>query len=183
MKKYIFLIIAVLLVSCKEETIPVVTVSMLPTTLLLQGEEPQFDTIPYQHTEILQDTMYLIMEYKGDSLVLDTLVLIDTLVIDTFRLDTFYIDIISLNGCVSYMGDKPYGPSLQEVGFCINEKEFLPVYLSKELQTAKMDYDTFLYVMPVRNTEAFMVHAYAVNPSGEVRSFSSHVRIADLESR
>lgn len=170
MKKFAFLIICLLLVACKEETIPVVTVNMLPTTLVFQSDEALFDTIPYQYTQILQDTI-------------DSLVVADTLVIDTFRLDTFYIDIISLNGCISYPGDKPFGPSLQEVGFCINEKDSLPVYLSLDLKTPKMDYDTFFYVMPVRNTAAFMVHAYAVNPSGELRSTSSYVRVAALESR
>ena len=182
MKKFVYLIIFFLLVSCKEETIPVVSVNMLPTTLLLQGEEPLFDTIPYEYTEFLKDTVY-VEQSEGDSVWTDTLVVMDTLVVDTFRLDTFYMDIISLNGCVSYLGDKPFGPSLQKLGFCINEKDSLPVYLSLDLQTPKMNYDTFLYVMSVRNTAAFMVHAYAVNPSGVSRSFSSYVRVADLESR
>ena len=42
-------------------------------------------------------------------------------------------------------------------------------------------YDTIRFDILVRNTAAFMLHAYAVNPTGEIRSSSSYIRVSDLE--
>ncbi len=182
MKKFVFLILGVLLVACKNETIPVVSVSLLPATFVGQQEAPLFDTIPCQYTPVFKpDTMLIIVPGRRDSMRIDTIYTRDTVVIDLYRLDTFYMDTIRLNACVSYQGDKPFGPALQEVGFCMNEEVFLPVRLSPDLQTPKNVYDTIRFDILVRNTAAFMLHAYAVNPTGEIRSSSSYIRVSDLE--
>lgn len=182
MKKFVFLILGVLLVACKNETIPVVSVSLLPATFVGQQEALLFDTFPEQYTLVFEpDTMLIIVPGGRDSMRIDTIYTKDTVVIDLYRLDTFYMDTIRLNACVSYQGDKPFGPALQEVGFCMNEEVFLPVRLSPDLQTPKNVYDTIRFDILVRNTAAFMLHAYAVNPTGEIRSSSAYIRVSDLE--
>lgn len=183
MKKSAFLFITLLLLaSCKEDTIPVVSVGILPASFVGHNEAPMFDTFPCQYTFIETDTI-LIPVPSADSIIIDTLCVSDTLVVDSFRLDTFYLDTIRLNACINYPGNKPFGPALQEMGFCVNESILYSVRNTEELKTPRNVYDTFMYVMPVRTTAAFLVHAFAVNPSGEMRSHSLYVRVADLSKK
>ena len=170
MKKLIPLICCLVLLSCKEEPIPVVSMQILPEELAHLGADTLFDTIPYQIVNITRDTVTL------DS------ILVDTLRIDTFRLDTFYLDSVRLRGVVSYEGDKPYGPALQEYGFCLDDQVRYPVSQSEESRTPVNAYDTFAYVLQVRNTAEFYVYAYAINPFGTVRSATRKVSVAALDT-
>ena len=171
MKKLVPILFCLLLLSCKEEPIPVVTAQMLPAELAYQGPDTLFDTIPYQITDIIRDTI------TPDS------IRIDTLITDTFRLDTFYLDSVRLLGTLSYEGNKPYGPALHEYGFCVGDRIYYPVATSSDLQTPVAVYDTFTYVLPVRNTDVFYVHVYAVNPFGIVRSPVQKIVISDFDPR
>jgi len=171
MKKLLPLVLCLMLLSCKQETIPVVTASVLPPELAYLGEDTLFDTIPYQIVEVLRDTI------APDS------IRIDTLITDTFSLDTFYLDLVCLYGALSYEGSEPFGPALHEYGFCIDDSVWLPMDETLDLRTPEMVYDTFAYVLEVRNTDVFYVYTYAVNPYGFVRSLSRKVTVADFDPR
>lgn len=171
MKKLIPIICCLLLLSCKEEPIPVVTAQMLPTEMTYLGPDTLFDTIPYQIVDIIRDTI------TPDSIV------IDTLITDTFRLDTFYLDSVRFTGTLSYEGNKPYGPALHEYGFCVGDRVYYPVATSSDLQTPVAVYDTFTYALQVRNTDAFYVHVYAVNPFGIIRSAVQKVTVSNFDPR
>ena len=123
MKKILPIVLCLVLFSCKQETIPVVSVTTLPAELVGLGKDTLFDSIPYQIEQITLDTI------TPDSIVSDTLV------IDTFRVDTFYVDTIRLCANIAYEGNEPFGPALQEYGFCINENIDYPIYQSDDLQT------------------------------------------------
>lgn len=171
MKKILPLILCLMLISCKQETIPVVTATVLPAELVYKGEDPLFDTIPYQIVDIIRDTI------TQDSIV------VDTLITDTFSLDTFYLDLMCLYGVLSYEGEEPYGPALQEYGFCVDDTVWLPLDLNLDQRTPKLVYDTFAYVLEARNTDVFYVYTYAINPFGFVRSTSRKVTVADFDKR
>lgn len=170
---YIFLIslFAIHLSSCKEEPIPTVSLEVLPTELVGLGQTMLFDTIPYTITE-----------YITDSITPDSVV-IDTLVIDTFSIDTFWMDTICLVGAIQYEGNALIGPALNEVGFCINDLLYLPVYEALEPETPVFIYDTFAYILPVRYDAQMYIHSYAVNPFGTVRSKSIHLRMSEFDER
>ena len=171
MKKILPIVLCLVLFSCKQETIPVVSVTTLPAELVGLGKDTLFDSIPYQIEQIALDTI------TPDSIVSDTLV------IDTFRVDTFYVDTIRLCANIAYEGNEPFGPALQEYGFCINENIDYPIYQSDDLQTPDSIYGDFSYVMTARNTESFLVHAYAINPSGLIRGMQRRIRLSDFDTR
>ena len=171
MKKLIPLILCMMMLSCKQETIPVVTATVLPAELAYLGPDTLFDTIPYQIIDIIRDTI------TPDS------IRIDTLTIDTFTLDTFYLDWVTLYGVLSYEGSEPFGPALHEYGFCVDDSIWLPLDETVDQRTPAYVYDTFAYVLPVRNTDVFYVYTYAVNPFGFIRSSSRRVIVADFDPR
>lgn len=159
------------MMSCKDPTIPVVSVTTLPAELVALGADSLYDTIPYQITRIEFDTI------TPDSIVTDTLV------IDTFRVDSFFMDTIRLCGKVSYEGKQPFGPALREVGFCVDDYIFLPVAVSTEQKTPESEYGDFSCVLVLRNTMSLFVYAYAVNPVGEIRGERLSVRVPDFDKR
>lgn len=171
MKKIIPILLCLVLLGCKQETIPIVSVNTLPTELVGLGKDTLYDFIPYQIDSIVLDTI------TPDSIVSDTMV------IDTFYVDTFFIDTIRLCGNISYEGGKPYGPALQEYGFCINESVTYPMYMSDDFQTPDSVYGAFSFVLTARNDEEFLVHAYAVNPVGILRGLQRRVRLSDFDTR
>lgn len=181
MKRLIPLILCLMFLSCREETIPTVTVDIQAEELVGLSADTTFDTIPYQLTRILRDTFY-VDSLLPDSLVIDS-IQTDTLLIDTISIDTFFIDTIRLCGFVQYAGDKEYGPALIECGFCANGTITYTATLSYDQKTAAEDYGYFSYVLPVRNTDIFYVYAYAQNPFGIVRSQTREVRISNHDSR
>jgi len=156
--------------SCKQETIPLVSVNTLPVELVGICKDTLYDIIPDQIEEIVYDTI------TPDSIVADTFL------IDTFYVDTFFLDTIRLCANISYEGNKPYGPALQEYGFCIDGVNF-PLYLSDDIQTPDSVYGAYSYVLTARNTEVFFVHAYAINPTGELRGLQIYVRLSDFDNR
>lgn len=160
-----------MLLACKKDPIPVVTVNLLPAELAYHSDDTLFDTIPYQIIEILRDTI------SPDSIE------VDTLKTDTFRLDTFFVDSVRLKAAISYEGDQPFGPALQEYGFCLNEHQYLPIAKTEEPKTPASTYDTFSCVIPARHNYMFYVHAYAINPFGEVRSETKQVNLSTLDPR
>lgn len=165
--------------ACREETIPVVSVQMLPEELVRLSPDAMFDTIPYRRQDtILRDTFYV------DSLWPDTLVIesieIDTLFTDTFYVDTFYIDTLRLRARIDYAGDYRQGPTLLEYGFCVNNTRendtiFYPVGAD--------GYGEFSYVLTARNTDFMYVYAYAVNPFGTISSIRRLIFLADHDQR
>lgn len=158
MKKTILVILSVfLLIACREETIPTVTVDILPAELIGAGKDTVFDIISYQYTK-------------------------DTLVIDTFRIDTFFIDTVRLNANVYYAGNQPYGSSLLEYGFCINTVP-VPVYQSIAYNTPAEEYGNFNYTTIVRSIDTLYVYAYAVNPFGSIHSATRTVSLPLLDAR
>ena len=150
MKKILPIVLCLVLFSCKQETIPVVSVTTLPAELVGLGKDTLFDSIPYQIEQIV---------------------------------DTFYVDTIRLCANIAYEGNEPFGPALQEYGFCINENIDYPIYQSDDLQTSDSIYGDFTYVMTARNTESFLVHAYAINPSGLIRGMQRRIRLSDFDTR
>lgn len=181
MKRLIPLILCLLFLSCREETIPTVTVDIHQEELVGLSADTTFDTIPYQITEILRDTFF-VDSLLPDSLVIDS-ILIDTLFIDTFSIDTFFIDTIRLIGSVQYADDKPYGPALKERGFCVNNAVNLISSLSPAQKTPVEQYGAFSYVLPLRNKDTIYVYSYAVNPFGVVRSQTREIRVSDHDKR
>lgn len=171
MKKIIPILLCLMLFSCKQETIPIVTVNTLPAELVGLGQDTLYDSIPFQIEKIVFDTI------MPDSIVADTFL------IDTFHVNPFFVDTIRLCANISYAGNEPFGPALQEYGFCINENIDYPIYQSDDLQTPDSIYGDFTYVMTARNTESFLVHAYAINPSGQVRGMQRRVRLSDFDTR
>ena len=172
MKKIVPIILCLLLFSCKEGTIPVVTVTTLPPELVGLGQDTLRDTIPYQIVEIKRDTI------TPDSIV------VDTIKIDTFTVDTFYMDTIRLRGNVTYKGDNPYGPALLEYGFCVNDTSNMVVYQdTAALKTPQEAYGDFSYVTVVRNTAQLFVYTYAVNPYGTIRGETRRQLISDFDAR
>lgn len=131
-KAFPVIMLCLMFFACREETIPVVSVQMLPEELVRLSPDAMFDTIPYRRQDtILRDTFYV------DSLWPDTLVIesieIDTLYTDTFYVDTFYIDTLRLRAKVEYAGEYRQGPTLLEYGFCVNniredDTVFCPVW-------------------------------------------------------
>ena len=170
MKKIIPIMLCLILLSCREETIPVVSVTTLPAELVGLGDTI-FDTVPYLYEEIKRTVV------PPDSIVFDTIR------IDTFYVDTFFVDTIRLCGTVSYEGDEPYGPALQEYGFCVNEHIYYSVSQTTELKTPADSYGAFSYVMEVRNTDRFYVHAYVINPFGQIRGATRLESVSDFDSR
>ena len=181
MKRLIPLILCLLFLSCREETLPTVTVDIQPEELVGLCADTTFDTIPYQYPLILRDTFYV------DSLLPDSLVIdyieFDTLYIDTISIDTFFIDTIRLRGSVQYIGDKPYGPTLKECGFCVNYAVNLIAWESTEQKTPAEQYGAFSYVLPIRNIDTIYVFSYAANPFGVVRSQTREIRVTDYDKR
>lgn len=171
MRKLLPFICCLLMVACKEDPIPVVTMEVLPAELVAAGDSMQFDTTRYQIIELIRDTI------TPDSIV------IDTLRIDTFSLDTFWMDTICLVGTMSCFGKPAAAPALQEYGFCINDYIYLPIDLTDEQQTPIQVYDTFYYVLPVRYDYTIYVHTYAINPTGMVRSETRAVIMPKLDPR
>ena len=171
MKKLISILLCLLLFSCKEETIPVVNISMLPTQLVGLGQDSLFDTIPYQ-----------IVSYQRDTAT-NT---IDTIITDTFHIDTFFVDTLRLGAIISYAGQAthPYGPALREYGFCINSTDTIPMWqASDELKTAECAYDSFFYEMTARTIDRFFVHAYAINPVDEkIRSLDATITVSLIDT-
>lgn len=164
--------------ACREETIPVVSVQMLPEELVRLSADTTFDTIPYIRPDIYRDTIYV------DSLWPDTLVIesieIDTLYTDTFYIDTFYIDTLRLRAKVEYAGDYEQGPTLLEYGFCVNnfrddDTIFYPLLPD--------GYGEFSYVLTARNTDFMYVYAYAVNPFGTISSLRRLISVTDHDQR
>lgn len=170
-KKLTILLLCLILIGCKDETIPTATVELLPAELVCLSTDTTFDSIPYQFTLIVRDTIL------PDSIV------IDTLTIDTLHIDTFYIDTIRLCGHLAYAGDQPYAPTLLEYGFCVSDTVFYVVASGSEPQTAASKYGDFSQVLPIRNTDTLFVYAYAINPFGEIRSSLGVVRGTDYDSR
>ena len=187
MKKFFpIIVLCLLFFACREETIPVVSVEMLPEELVRLSADTTFDTIPFIREDILRDTFYV------DSLLPDTLIIdsisIDTLRTDTFYVDTFYIDTLRLRATVAYAGENLQGPTLQEYGFCVNNRReddtvFYPVWRADALPQTPGGYGEFAYVLTARNTDLLYVYAYAVNPFGTVNSFRRLVTVADHDSR
>ena len=179
MKKIFPIIFACLLFfACREETIPVVSVRMLPEQVARLSADTTFDTIPFVREDILRDTFYV------DSLLPDTLVIdsvaIDTLRTDTFYVDTFYIDTLRLRAVIECTGDSQQLPTLLEYGFCVNNRRendtvFYPVTSS--------GYGEFSCVITARNTDIIYVYAYAVNPFGSINSARTTIIVADHDSR
>lgn len=194
--------VCMLFFACREETIPVVSVQMLPEELVRLSPDAMFDTIPYRRQDtILRDTFYV------DSLWPDTLVIdsieIDTLFTDTFYVDTFYIDTLRLRARIDYAGDYLMGPTLLEYGFCVNniredDTVFCPVWytdpvlLKPQRLTSEDDdesdwrldgYGEFSYVITARNTDYMYVYAYAVNPFGTISSLRRLISVTDHDQR
>ena len=169
MKKILPILLCLLLFSCREETIPVVNISLLPTELIGLGQDSLFDSIPYQ-----------IIYYQRDTAT-NT---IDTIIIDTFHVDTFFMDTIRLRAIISYAGNQPYGPALREYGFCINSTDTVRLWqASDELKTAKCDYDSFFYDTIARSIDRLYVHAYALNPlDEEIRSLDSMITVSLIDT-
>ena len=162
MKKLILIAVVACigLCACRKETIPVVSVDMLPTDLVGLCADTTFDTIPYSFMRIL----------------------VDTIQIDTFYVDTFFVDTIRLCANVSYEGDQPIGPSLQVRGFYANDSCFIASE-STELATPAEEYGGFSYVLPARNTDTLYVYSFVVNPFGTIRSHTHVVRVSDFDPR
>lgn len=173
--------VCMLFFACREETIPVVSVQMLPEELVRLSPDAMFDTIPYRRQDtILRDTFYV------DSLWPDTLVIesieIDTLFTDTFYVDTFYIDTLRLRARIEYAGDYLMGPTLLEYGFCVNniredDTVFCPVSFAEPV------YGEFSYVVTARNTDYMYVYAYAINPFGTISSLRRLISVTDHDQR
>ena len=177
MKKALLLIFCLILFACKEKTIPVVSLEMMPAELVALGTDSLFDTIPYNRkqdkdTILLIDTVFYFDEQSE----------IDTFRVDTFQIDTFFMDTILLQAHVAYRGDQPYGPALQECGFYVN-KEYIGIRTSEELQTAAEEYGTFSYILPVRNTAVLSVYACVSNPSAEIQSRTIQIDVSDFDDR
>ena len=171
MRKLLPFICCLILVGCKEEPIPTVTMQILPAELVYAGDSMQFDTTRYEMIEILRDTI------TPDSIVLDTLR------IDTFSLDTFWMDTIRLVGTMTCNGNPEVGPAIQEYGFCIGDLTYYPVEKSEAKETPIQVFDTFRYVLPIRYDRTVYVRSYAINPFGIIRSESRAVIVPKLDPR
>ena len=181
MKRLIPILLCLSLIACKHETIPIVTVEMLPPELVSLSADTTFDTIPYQLVEVKIDTIYV------DSLLPDSLVIesisVDTLRTDTFSVDTFFVDTIRLWANVSVAGDHLYAPALNECGFCVNSTEFYPVWLSMDAMTPADEYGLFWCELTAKNTDILNVYAYVLNLSGEIHSQWQVITMSDYDSR
>jgi len=189
MKRTIIIVFcSILLFSCREQTIPTVSLNMLPADILYISPDTILDTIPYRYNSKNKDTIYV------DTIpYFDIELGIDTFLLDSFQIDTFCIDIVQLNAKVSYQGSQPFGPALQELGFCVyfdskymNDSDNVtltyPVVKSAELQTPQENYGPFMYILPAKSTDVLYVYAYACNPYGISRSETATVDISKLRN-
>lgn len=158
MKKILIIIACVLLmIACREELIPTVSVEMSAPEVVALGADTVFDTISYHETS--RD-------------------------IDTIRIDTFFVDSIRLCASVSYTGDEPYAPTLTEYGFCrVSDTLFLPVFRSTDPQKKENNYGAFSCVIQAKSNEQLYVYAYADNPFGRIQSYVRLISMPELDPR